>query len=504
MNQLPSTRRPLRACACLAVFVVSLAPAFGLDDAELVHQATAHLEALGNTGQLSGGVLIAKDGRPLLRRVFGFANLADRVPNAPDTRFNVASMGKMFTAVAILQLVEAGRIAVGAKVGEYLPQYPNAQVRDSVTIHQLLTHTSGMGNFWEEHARVAKERYKSIADYLPLFAEQPLEFDPGTAFGYSNSGYMVLGLILEAVSGQNYFDYVQDHVFKLAGMSDSGFFELDRVVPRLATGYSRSNDEPGVVVNNLFVNVTKGMPAGGADSTIDDLLRFANALEGSRLLRRETFELMTAGKVAYGGRKYAYGFVEELANGHRIVGHGGGHVGIANELMVFTDLGYTVVILTNGDVDAFWDVQSFLKQLIVGATPDGANYDFTRGLVDLAIREGYAPAAAALDARPDGIRVRGGVLEQAGRKLLWEARQKQAIDIFRLGLRASPGDPAALLGLADALAADGARAEAMETYTQYLSAEPDDDESRAKLKRLAAMPPLPPSPPQPPSPDHPR
>jgi hypothetical protein len=277
-------------------------------------------------------------------------------------------------------------------------------------------------------------------------------------------------------------------------MSDSGFFELDRVVPRLATGYSRSSDEPGVMVNNLFVNVTKGMPAGGAYSTIDDLLRFATTLQGATLLRRDTFERMTTGKVAYGSRKYAYGFVEEMANGHRIVGHSGGHVGIANELMVFTDLGYTVVILTNGDVDAFWDVQSFLKKLIVGTTPDGANYEFTRELVDVANREGYAPAVAALDVRPEGIRVRGGVLEQAGRKLLWEARPKQAIAIFRLALRAFPDDSAALLGLADALAADGARAAAIETYTQYLAGEPDDDESRAKLKRLTTMPPSPPSP----------
>jgi D-alanyl-D-alanine carboxypeptidase len=489
----------------LTWLVMTTTPALAIDDAELVRRASTHLQALDDAGELSGAVLIARDGRPLLRRAFGFANLADRVANTPETRFNVASMGKMFTAVAILQLVETGRVSLDGKIGDYLPRYPDPRVRDSVTVHQLLTHTSGMGNFWEGHAKVAKERYKEVAAYLPLFADQPLEFAPGERFGYSNAGYMVLGLIVESVSGQSYFDYVRKHVFEPAGMNESGFFELDRVVPRLATGFSRSNDEPGVMLNNLFVNVAKGTPAGGGAATIDDLLRFAVALQGGKLLRAETVERLTTGKVAYGSRKYAYGFIEEMANGHRIVGHSGGHVGIADELMIFTDLGYVVVILTNGDVDAFWNVQTALKKWIVGATPDSTNYEFTLQLVDSATREGYDAAATAFDARADGVRVRGGVVEQAGRKLLWRARTKQAIDVFRLGLRASADDSALLLGLADAFAADGDRAAATESYTRYLSMEPTDADTRAKFERWMALaasakPSVPPSS----SPDHPR
>ena len=451
----------------------------------LVPALEAHLDALARTDQLSGIVLIARDGRPIFTKAYGFANLADRVRNQEDTRFNLASMGKMFTGVAIMQLVEAGRLSLEDKVGKYLPDYPREEVRSGVTIHQLLTHTAGLGNFLEQLGNAAaRERFKAVADYLPLFVNQPLLFPPGTGFAYSNSGFMILGLVIEAVTGQSYFDYVTERIFKRAGMSSADSYELDYVAPRLATGYTRSKDRPGQWMNNMYVNVVKGGPAGGSYSTAADLLSFANALTKHELLSKASTDTLTTGKVDYGTRKYAYGFSEEISNGHRIIGHGGGNVGIADELMVFTDLGYTAVILTNGDVDNFWDIQSFIKRQLIGPTPETDSYEFTRRVIQAALEGGYEAGVAALGAKPRGITVRDSVLEQAGYRLLSEGRYKEAIVICRLDALAFPKASHVYLGLADAYNLAGDRPRAVESYKTYLAMEPDDTEARQKLERL--------------------
>ena len=452
----------------------------------VVRLTEAHLAKLVRSDQFSGVVLIAKDGKPLFRKAYGFANLADRIPNREDTKFNMASMGKMFTGVAILQLTESGRLSLDDKVGKYLPDYPNSVVRDSVTIRQLLTHTAGLGNFWDEHAKLAKERFKSVSDYLPLFVNQSLLYTPGTSFVYSNSGYMVLGLILEQVTGQSYFDYVKEHIYKPAGMTNTDAYELDYVVPNLATGYTRSIERPGQWMNNSYVNVVKGGPAGGSFSTADDLLSFANALMQFKLLSREKTADLTAGKVPYGNRRYAYGFTEEIANGHRIIGHGGGHIGIADELMIFPDLGYTVVILTNGDVDNFWDIQAFIKRQLIGSTPDIESYNFTKNAVETTVGAGYESGIAALRNNPNKVAVRSGLIDQSGHRLLAEGKYDKAIAVFRLNLFAHPEVASVYESLADAYSRTGNKTQAIENYKKYLAMEPNDTETAEKLKKLTA------------------
>jgi CubicO group peptidase (beta-lactamase class C family) len=457
-------------------------------EAALVRATTAHLDALARDHELSGVVVIARGDKPLFRRAYGFANLADRVPNRDDTRFNLASMGKMFTAVAILQLVEAGRISLDDRVGKHLPAYPNQAVREDVTIHQLLTHTSGLGNFWEAHGKAAKERFKEVSDYLPLFVEQPLAYPPGTGFAYSNAGFLVLGLVIEAVTGQRYFDYVTEHVFARAGMTGAGFDELDQVIPKLAIGHTRSTERPRQWMNNVYVNVVKGGPAGGGYATADDVVRFATALASHRLLSSASTALLTTGKVAYGKRKYAYGFVEEISNGHRVIGHSGGHVGIANELMLFPDLGYTVVILTNGDVDAFWDAQSFLKRQLIGPTPERDSFELTTRVLQIGSERGYEAGAAAIASKPAATALRAGVFEQAVAKRLFEGNYPAAIVTCRLARAAFPDASFPHLGLGDAYRLSGDTQRAIESYQAYLALEPDDTDARRKLDRLATPP----------------
>lgn len=314
------------------------------------------LEDHAAAGEFSGSVLIARNRTPVLQEAYGLADRSLDLPNQVDTKFNLGSMDKMFTAVSIMQLVEQGEVTLQEKVGTYLPNYPNPEVADSVTIHQLLIHTSGLGNYFDSPLYLDRhDQIRSLADYLALFADEPLLFQPGAQFGYSNSGYIVLGLIIEAVSGQSYYDYVQEHIFEPSGMGNSACYELDAGTPNLAIGYTtldRDGNDTGQVTDNASMLPMRGGSAGGCYSTAPDLLAFCNALLGEQLLSPESTALVLKGKIQIADTvQYAYGFFDRTVRGYRKVGHGGGFPGICSIVGMYPELDYTVIILSNSDAD---------------------------------------------------------------------------------------------------------------------------------------------------------
>jgi D-alanyl-D-alanine carboxypeptidase len=313
----------------------------------------AFAKGLAAEDKFAGAVLVAKDGATIFKSAYGLASREFNVPNRVGTRFNVASLGKMFTGVSVAQLAERGRLSFDDTVGKHLPDYPR-EVAGQVTLHHLLTHTSGMGSYWKPEFHEANHaRFRAVRDYLPLFVKDPLSFKPGERWAYSNAGFMLLGAIIEKVSGRDYFDYVRDEVFKRAGMGDTDFYEADRVTPDLASGYTKQNrylqgsDE---WTSSVFISPVKGGPAGGAYSTVEDLLRFDRALRSHKLLTRRYTDVVLEGKVEYRPRaKYAYGFANDVVNGERIVFHDGGAEGVSAEFDMYPDLGYTLVVLSNLD-----------------------------------------------------------------------------------------------------------------------------------------------------------
>ncbi|TZF92248.1 serine hydrolase [Chryseobacterium panacisoli] len=450
----------------------------------IVNPIKSHLKNLEKENNLSGVVLIAKDGKPIYREAFGFANLQDRVKNKPNTKFNLASINKMFTAMAIMQLVESGKISLQDKVGQYLLDYPNKTVADSVTIHQLLTHTSGMSSFWEEYDKLAKVNFKTVSAYLPLFVNKKLAFAPGSDFLYSNSGYIVLGLIIEKVSGQNYFDFVKEHLYQPAKMINTDAYELDNAIPNLATGYTMSLEEPGQWKNNIFSNMAKGTPAGGGYSTADDLLSFANALQNNILLTKEGTTLCTSGKVKYREGMYSYGFEENIINGHRIIGHTGGHDGIACELMIYPDLGYTVVILTNGEVENYWEVSNLIKKQLVGSAPSIDNFFYTKDIIKTVLNKGYEAGIKEIEKNSKKYSLRENLIERYGFKLLFEKKTNQAIDLFKLNIHLFPNSTYGYYYISEAYRFSGQKKQAIEYLKLYIEKEPEDNDAQLKYKLL--------------------
>jgi D-alanyl-D-alanine carboxypeptidase len=329
----------------------------------------SYLSSLVSENKLSGAVLIAKDGILVASKAAGIANKATGAPITLNTKFNLGSMNKMFTAVAIAQLAQAKRLSFDDLISKHLPDYPNKEVAGKVTIHHLLTHTSGMGLYWNEKFTAQREKLLTVAAHLPLFVDDPLSFAPGEKFQYSNSGYMVLGAIIEKISGQDYYSYVQEHIYKPAGMSDTGFYEPGKETPNLAIGYtrmSRDGKKLEEAQDNTSTREVRGGPAGGGYSTVEDLVKFHMALRSYKLLDQEYTKLVTTGKVEGGGPmgRYGYGFGDKMFEGRHIVGNNGGSGGIAANFEMYPELGYTSVMLMNTDPPAMMPVIMGIRQRI--------------------------------------------------------------------------------------------------------------------------------------------
>ena len=359
----------------VALRPVEASPRGRMDDAEIARELEAYLGKLVRADLFAGAVLVAKNDHPFFKKAYGLANKTGNVPNRIDTAFSLASMNKMFTAVAIAQLAEQGKLSFNDLITKHLPDYPNKTVAAKVSIHHLLTHTSGMGDFMNDKYRDSSAHIKTVKDFFPFFVDDPLSFEPGQEWDYSNAGYIVLGAIIERISGQSYYDYVRDHIFKPAGMKNTAFFDSDSNAPNIAIGYTSFDGtgrrQPGPRKENRVFPIARhrGGPAGGGYSTVEDLLKFANALHHHKLLNIRYTDLVMTGKVDTGdtqggSNKYGYGFFDEIFKGNRIVGHGGDFLGVNTRFEMYVDSGYTVIVLSNYDHPAAQRVSAKLREMI--------------------------------------------------------------------------------------------------------------------------------------------
>ena len=337
-----------------------------ITDSEIATQLGALIEKAATEDSFSGAVMVAKDGKAIFERAVGFANQETKLQNKTTTRFNLGSINKSFTSVAIAQVAQQGKLAYTDTIAKLLPDYPNKAVAEKVTIHQLLTHTSGLGDYLTRDIAQAK----TLRDLLPLFVNQPLLFEPGQKVQYSNSGYVVLGLIIERLSGRSYYDYVKENIFKPAGMTRTDSFERDQKVDDLAVGYTNMGSEgpqPGPKRVNTATLAGKGSSAGGGYSTVEDMLKFANALNANKLLTPEFTEIVFTGggpQRPAGAGKGGYGFMQNQMNGIRIVGNGGGGPGVNAMFRIYFGRGYTVVVLSNYDPPSAERIAGKINEMI--------------------------------------------------------------------------------------------------------------------------------------------
>jgi D-alanyl-D-alanine carboxypeptidase len=334
-------------------------PSLRMSEDQALAVLRAEIEKQVADDRFAGAVLITKHGKPVFSGAYGLADREKKTPNELNTRFRIGSMNKMFTAVAVLQLAQNGKLKLTAPLGEYLTDYPNKDVATKVTIHHLLTHTGGTGDFFGPEFDAHRPELRTLQDYVKLYGKRGLQFEPGSKWAYSNYGFLLLGVIVEKVSGQDYYDYVRDHVYSPAGMTSTGSLPEDQPVPRRSVGYTKLGGESWHP--NTDTLPYRGTSVGGGYSTVEDLQKFANALENHKLLDAHHTELLTTGKVDTGsGDKYAYGFMDRTEAGVRSFGHGGGAPGMNGELTIYPQSGYVIAVLANIDPPAAGRIASFI------------------------------------------------------------------------------------------------------------------------------------------------
>ena len=315
---------------------------------DVVEEVNELVRRLCGADLFSGSVLLAKDDDVLLARACGEASKRFHVPNDTETKFNLGSMNKMFTSVAIAQLVERGVLSYEDPISMYVDEsWLPAEITDRVTIHHLLTHTSGLGSYFNDtYWEGSRELFRSVDDFKPLVNGETLAFAPGSEFRYSNTGMLLLGVVIESATGHSYFEHIRANIYEPADMTNSDSYEMDYPVENLAIGYIRDPDSAYGWENNLYKHVIKGGPAGGGFSTVGDLFRFALALRHHTLVSPESIQLMWTD---HSGAGYGYGFGVRALPAGRVVGHGGGFSGLNGNLDIFVDRGYIVAVLANYD-----------------------------------------------------------------------------------------------------------------------------------------------------------
>lgn len=323
---------------------------------DTLEELDSWLQSQVNNTMFSGSVLVAKDFQPVFHKAYGLASKRYGVPNTTSTIFRLASVSKIFTATAILQLSEQGKLSLDDKLGQYIQGFKDDRAKN-ITIRQLLNHRSGWSFYWShEYYLENKTKLRSIDDYLAFLKDLPLEFDPGSKTQYTNVGPIMAGAIIEKVTGKSYYDYVDEHIFRAAGMNNSGFMELDHINENLATGYTNFNFNgelvgEGFPYENVFLSSVRGVPAGGGTSTTGDLLKFCEAVATNKLINEasEAFLRSDLGVKSEPGK---------------FIFHNGGGVGQNTWMQMDVESGYAVIVLSNYDPPAGTEVVKKISELM--------------------------------------------------------------------------------------------------------------------------------------------
>lgn len=308
-----------------------------------VAQDTARMEQVIQSyvtaGTFMGAVLVARDGAIVHNKAYGLANVEWDVPNTPTTKFRLGSITKQFTAASILLLEERGKLKIDAPVKTYLPDSPVSW--EKITVFNLLTHTSGIPNFTAlPEYGAAKLKATGVDATIATFRDRPLDFAPGERMSYSNSGYLVLGSIIEKVAGQSYEKFVVENLFTPLGMKDSGYDSNTALIKRRASGYSRV---PAGLLNATYIHMSVPHAAGALYSTTEDLLKWEQGLFGAKVVSRASLDRMTTPFQ----NNYAFGLTSTTANGRRVVAHGGGIDGFNTQMAYYPESRTVVIVLSN-------------------------------------------------------------------------------------------------------------------------------------------------------------
>lgn len=470
----------------LVITLMSASIAVAQDTARKIDEL---LKAYYDYGQFNGSILVAEKGKIVYAKGFGMANMEWAIPNQPDTKFRIGSVTKQFTAALVLQLVEAGKIKLDGKLTDYLPDY-RKDTGGKITVHQLLNHTSGIPSYTgrpDFFASDSRDPY-NVAVFVKKFASGDLEFEPGTKFSYNNSGYFLLGAIIEKVTGKTYETVLKERIFEPLGMKNTGYDNHASVLPKRASGYEKT---PEGYINAAYLDMSLPYAAGSIYSTVEDLYKWDQALYENKILSAESkTKMFTPGLSNYG---YGFGIADRpIGNTEqktKVIQHSGGINGFNSLLTRLVDKQQTIILLDNVGLGRYQgNITNSIISILNGQPFDLPKKSLAETLYKI-VREKNAAAAVAEYRK---LKTENATmydfseneLNTLGYQLLGMKRAPDAIEIFKLNVEMFPKSANPYDSLGEAYLADNQKELALANYRKAVELDPENANAVQIVNRL--------------------
>lgn len=445
--------------------------------------------------QFNGTVLVSKNGVVIHSKGYGFANFETQSPAETDTKYRLASVTKQFTAMAVMQLVEQGKISLTGTISDYLPDYPSATGK-KVTVHHLLTHTSGIPSYTGFPGFMQKsvrDPYQP-QDFIKFFKDSSLQFTPGESFAYNNSAYFLLGVIIEKVTGKSYADVIDEQIFKPLGMKNSGYDAHARLLRKRASGYQMNGSQ---LVNAPYIDMTIPYAAGSLYSTVEDLFIWDTTLYTEKLVKRSTMDkiftpyVIADGRIVYSYYGYGWFLRKEQIGKSRdsvdAVEHGGGIFGFATSMFRVPKTKHSVIILSNLAGSRLREMTRGILGILYNAPYDKAKQSLAQTLRGDIAASGLEKAIAAFrsnKAKESEYYQSESELNGLGYELLGQKKLTAAVEVFKLAVELYPKSSNVYDSLGEAYMVSGNKENAVKNYEKSLELNPANTNAKDMLKTL--------------------
>ncbi len=438
-------------------------------------------------GKFNGSVLVAEKDKIILEKGYGMYDFEKRLTNKPDTRFEIGSITKQFTSMIIMRLYERGTIDMTGKLSDYLPYYRKDN-GDKITIHNLLTHTSGIPNYTDDRNFMQSEVTKPITpkDLIVNYCSKDLEFEPGTKFNYSNSGYIILGAIIEEITGKQYKDVLNEEILKPLGMYDTGYEDLTKTMPNRALGYDKSQDG---LKRSRPIDMTIPFAAGAMYSTVQDLYKWDRSLYTEKLITNKTKDMMFTPFL----RNYAYGWdVKNFpVNGKekKLISHSGGIFGFVSNIARVPEDDLVIIALSNFGAGQSEQLSQDVAKIIYDIPYKMPKRSLSEILMSSSKSKDVASAVSEfkeLAKNKDMYEFREGELNNFGYALLQSGKVSDAIEVFKLNVEMFPESPNVYDSLGESYMNNGDKEMAIKNYKKVLELDPKNENAANMLKKLEA------------------
>jgi len=468
----------------LIIQLTFLLDSFGQTKAEKIDEL---MRLYNEYGQFNGSVLVAENGKVIFKKGFGMANMEWEVPNQPDTKHRLGSVTKQFTAMLILQLVEEGKLNLNVPITTYLPDYPK-KTGDIITIHHLLTHTSGIPNFtsfpnYQKDISINKFNPDAI---IKIFADSSLQFKPGEKFSYSNSGYLVLGAIIEKVTGKSYEQIIHENILNPLKMNNTGYDHHETILKNRASGYENKYR------NADYIDMSVPYSAGALYSTVEDLYLWDQALYNETLLSSNTRDLLFKPYIKTMGESYGYGWIVgkkpigNTGDSVKVISHSGGINGFNTSIQRIPSDKHLIVLLNNTGGAALSEINTAIISILYGTSYEMPKKSVAFSVLDVIMENGLTSGLEHFEMikNSENCSLKEDELNSVGYILLNADKVAEAIEVFKLNVEAFPKSGNVYDSLGEAYLVDGNEKLAIVNYKKSLEIDPTNSNAKNVLKKL--------------------